>query len=336
MEDAALGRRTTQRNGVYQDLLVVLRGHEPACRAAEILEPAGRWHGRGSPQGGAAVLRLDRVSQVPRRPGEGQWPLRADPQGRRRLPDLRRRSAPKLAVPRRRRGGGYLPAAAHRAGRDADAFLRRPDRSEVPDPRRAVAPSPGRGLALAGDASAPPSRGAEPWPDQLAVQFPRRLPEGSGGMERPYFLMGGANDPVYQWRWTSSPRRALAGLARGIERFDTLPGAPAGQATYDHGEWRLVLTRALATPDTANEVQLEAGRAIPMAFFAWDGSSGEHGSRMAVSTWYFLALDRPTPPGVFISPVLAMLVTLGLGLVVVRRGQRAGAARSRGLAGRAL
>src|SRR2546430_13436047 len=64
-----------------------------------------------------------------------------------------------------------------------------------------------------------------------------------------------------------------------------------------------------------------------MAFFAWDGSSGEHGSRMAVSTWYFLALDRPTPPGVFISPVLAMLVTLTLGLVVVRRAPRAGAFR---------
>src|SRR5437870_3131146 len=175
--------------------------------------------------------------------------------------------------------------------------------------------------AVAGHDSGPGPK-AEPWPDQLAVQFPRHLPQG---MERPYFLMGATTDPVYQWRWTSRPRRAFAGLARGIERFDTLPGAPAGEATYEHGEWRLVLTRALATPDTANEVQLEAGRAIPMAFFAWDGSSGEHGSRMAVSTWYFLALDRPTPPGVFISPVLAMLVTLGLGLAVVRRAQRRGA-----------
>jgi len=180
---------------------------------------------------------------------------------------------------------------------------------------------------VAGDDSAPPLK-AEPWPDELAIQFPRRLPGGSGEMERPYFLMGAATDPVYQWRWMSRPRRALAGLARGIERFDTLAGAPAGEAIYEHGEWRLVLTRALATPDTANEVQLEAGRAIPMAFFAWDGSSGEHGSRMAVSTWYFLALDRATPPGVFISPVVAMLVTLGLGLVVVRRVQRRGAARS--------
>ena len=177
---------------------------------------------------------------------------------------------------------------------------------------------------VAADDSAPPLQ-AEPWPDQLAVQFPRHIPDG---MERPYFLMGSETDPVYQWRWTSRPRKSVAGLARSIERFDTLPGALAGEASFDHGEWRLVFTRALATPDTANEVQLEPGRAIPMAFFAWDGSSGEHGSRMAVSTWYFLALDRPTPPGVFISPVLAMLVTLGLGLVVVRRAQRRGATRS--------
>ncbi len=166
---------------------------------------------------------------------------------------------------------------------------------------------------------------SERWPDQLAVQFPRRLVDG---MERPYFLMGTATDPVYQWRWTSQPRRAVAGLARGLDQFDTLAAAPTAQAVYDHGEWRAVFTRALATPDTADEVQLAAGRAIPVAFFAWDGSSGEHGSRMAVSTWYFLALDRPTPPGVFISPVVAMLVTLGLGLVVVRRAQRRGAGRS--------
>src|SRR5439155_41044 len=66
---------------------------------------------------------------------------------------------------------------------------------------------------VAGDDSAPPLK-AEPWPDELAIQFPRRLPGGSGEMERPYFLMGAATDPVYQWRWMSRPRRALAGLAR--------------------------------------------------------------------------------------------------------------------------
>src|SRR5207249_3391562 len=86
----------------------------------------------------------------------------------------------------------------------------------------------------------------------------------------------------------------------------------------------------LATPDTANELQFEPGRAIPVAFFAWDGSSGEHGTRLAVSTWYFLALDQPTPPRVFISPVVAMALTLGLGVMVVLRAQRRGTAGSRG------
>jgi len=80
-------------------------------------------------------------------------------------------------------------------------------------------------------------------------------------------------------------RRALAGLARGIERFDTLASAPAGEAIYEHGEWRLVLTRALATPDTANEVQLEAG-----GRFRWPSSpgtapAGNTARAMAVSTW---------------------------------------------------
>src|SRR3989441_220128 len=161
------------------------------------------------------------------------------------------------------------------------------------------------------------------WPDQLIVQFPVTIPEG---MERPYFLMGTATQPVYQWRWTSAPRRAVAGRALGVERFDTLAAtaAPAAQAVYDRAgaAWRLVLSRALAATGTANELQFRTGRALPVAFFAQDRSNGESGSRMAVSTWYFLALDQPTPPRVYISPVVAMVLTLGLGLTVVWRAQR--------------
>jgi DMSO reductase family type II enzyme heme b subunit len=174
--------------------------------------------------------------------------------------------------------------------------------------------------ALAGDdsASAPPTPGL--WPDQLAVQFPLTIPQG---MERPYFLMGNATAPVYQWRW-SSQGGAVAGVARGLDRFDPAAGGGTvgAQAVYDHGQWRVVLARALATADTAHELQVRTGRAIPVAFFAWDGSNGEHGTRMAVSTWYFLALDEPTPASVFISPVIAMALTLALGMLVVWRAQR--------------
>src|SRR5436190_765104 len=124
---------------------------------------------------------------------------------------------------------------------------------------------------LASDDSSPPPSAAEPWPDQLAVQFPRHIPDG---MERPYFLMGAVTDPVYQWRWTSQPRRTVAGLARGIDQFDALPSAPAAQAVYDHGEWRVVVTRGLATPATANEGQGATGGGIPVAAFALGESGG--------------------------------------------------------------
>jgi mono/diheme cytochrome c family protein len=167
------------------------------------------------------------------------------------------------------------------------------------------------------------STGEQPalWPDQLAVQFPVSIP---AGMERPYFLMGSPSAPVYQWRWTSSARAAaVAGLARGIERFDPVSnGGVQAQAVYDHGQWRVVLTRALASADTASQLPFRTGRAIPVAFFASDGSNGEHGTRMAISTWYFLALDEPVPARVFISPVLAMVLTLGLGMLVVWRAQQ--------------
>src|SRR5438067_458701 len=192
------------------------------------------------------------------------------------------------------------------------------DRSQSPD-------SAWRGHVGRVLAALHPDEGAEEqpalWPDQLAVQFPVSIPTG---MERPYFLMGSAGAPVYQWRWTSVARTAaVAGLARSIDRFDSLPASGVGaQSIYDHGQWRVVFSRALASPDTASQLPFRTGRAIPVAFFAWDGSNGEHGTRMAISTWYFLALDEPVPARVFISPVVAMVLTLGLGMLVVWRAQQ--------------
>src|SRR3989442_929298 len=158
-------------------------------------------------------------------------------------------------------------------------------------------------------------------PDGIAVQFSRPIP---AGMERPYFLMGTASDPVYQWRWTSMPRQPVAGLARGLSRFDVLRegSAPGAAARFADRQWRLVLTAALATADTANELHFEPRRPIPVAFFAWDGSNGEHDTRMAVSAWYFLALDQPTPPRGYLSPVVAMPVPLGPGMLVAGRAHR--------------
>lgn len=158
-------------------------------------------------------------------------------------------------------------------------------------------------------------------PDQLVLQFPRTIPTG---MERPYFLMGNAQEPAYQWRWTSAGGGAVtAGNARGLDRFDAVSGSGlTGQARFDRGEWSVVFRRALATADSSNELQFRTGRAIPLSFFAWDGSNGEYGGRMALSSWYFLALDEPTPLRVYVSPVIAVALTLGLGMLWIRRAQR--------------
>src|SRR3989442_5241319 len=95
-------------------------------------------------------------------------------------------------------------------------------------------------------------------------------PSFPAGMERPYFLMGTASDPVYQWRWTSMPRQAVAGLARGLSRFEVLGegNTPGATARFADRQLPLGLTRALSAGDTANEPPVQTGRGIRVAVFS--------------------------------------------------------------------
>lgn len=157
-------------------------------------------------------------------------------------------------------------------------------------------------------------------PDAFAVQFPRSIPEGT---ERPYFLMGTAADPVYLWLWTSEADRANEALAGGIGQIEPLPAdqqALTSQATWGDGEWVLVMNRPLGGADET--LTFESGRAIPIAFFAWDGDNSESGTRGAISTWYYLHLDEPGSNSIYIIPVAATLFTFILGLAFVMRAQR--------------
>jgi DMSO reductase family type II enzyme heme b subunit len=165
-------------------------------------------------------------------------------------------------------------------------------------------------------------------PDRLAMQFATRIPTG---MDRPYFLMGSANEPVYLWLWESAPRSAVEASARGPERVEPLAASSdslASWAVWDRGEWRVQLTRSLATADSTDRLQFAAGREIPMALYAWDGSSGEAGTRMAVGSWVSIYLAEPGKAGTVVWPVLAMLSTGGLGLMVVARAQRTARAKN--------
>jgi DMSO reductase family type II enzyme heme b subunit len=164
-------------------------------------------------------------------------------------------------------------------------------------------------------------------PDAIAVQFPRTIPTG---MERPYFLMGNVREPVYLWRWQSDTGAVTEHSARGIDRIEPLDvthDAVAGDAHHEHGQWQLMLRRALvvsAADDGAagDRIDFTPAQAIPFALFAWDGDNGETGTRGAISTWYFVYLDEPAARTVFAAPIFAVLLTAGLGLLAVRRAQR--------------
>jgi hypothetical protein len=172
------------------------------------------------------------------------------------------------------------------------------------------------------DSASAPAQADPGAPDMLVVQFPRRVPSG---MERPYFLMGNAREPVYLWRWQSDPEGAAELLGRGMARMDPLPGAGnalTGASLFDDGQWRVVLRRPLAAADSANAIAFAGQQPIPMALFAWDGDNGEAGARGAISTWYFIYLDEPTSGTVYATPVVAMLLTAGLGVFAVGRAQR--------------
>jgi hypothetical protein len=95
-------------------------------------------------------------------------------------------------------------------------------------------------------------------------------------------------------------------------------------ARYDSGEWQLQITRPLVPQDTTAATTFPVGEAIPMAFFAADGSNGETDMQGSVSAWYAIYLDVPTPPTVYVAPLIAVALTAGLGLVVVKRAQRRG------------
>lgn len=175
--------------------------------------------------------------------------------------------------------------------------------------------------------------------DAVTVQFPVRHSEAQG-LKKPYFLMGNPGDPVNLWRWSAGTERAagtgamggVAGNPQGraaefdATAMDQMVPSPNRTMTattlYQHGQYRIVLRRPLVTPDAEHDVQFGFGQLIPIAFFVWDGSNGEAGSRMAISHWYTLLLEPPTPRIVYVVPPLAALIAVGVEWWVVKRLRR--------------
>lgn len=76
-----------------------------------------------------------------------------------------------------------------------------------------------------------------------------------------------------------------------------------GRAVWSDGVWSLVLT----VPRAQDRFTFAPGMTIPVAFAAWDGGRGERGGEKAVSTWYFLSLEKPIGTIAYLSPLLAFV-----------------------------
>ena len=158
--------------------------------------------------------------------------------------------------------------------------------------------------------------------DQIVVQFPQAL---STGMDRPYFLQGDSRRAAYLWKWRSDTQKAVEMIAKGLGTGVEQPASQqqvTATASWANGQWKVLFRRPITTPDSTADLQLPRATVVPVAFQAWDGDNGEAGSQAGVSTWYFLALEEPTPATVFVTPVLAFLLTAVAGVVLVSRAQK--------------
>jgi hypothetical protein len=135
---------------------------------------------------------------------------------------------------------------------------------------------------------------------------------------------------VQLWHWKAdlegeAARSAEEVVARGWRQpARTQPEDQqqlTAKARWDEGRWRVVIKRPLVTEDR-NDVQFTPGRFIPLAVNAWDGSNGEHGMIMSLSSWYFVLIEAPTPITVYVYSALSVLVVGGLGIWLMRKAMR--------------
>ena len=156
--------------------------------------------------------------------------------------------------------------------------------------------------------------------DAVSIQFPSKFVAGT---ERPYFLMGDASDSVYLLRWEGGT--ASEASANGPGKIKTLDGGDVVSKTvYQNGQYRVVIKRPLAGKGDERPT-FQPATFVPVAFHAWDGGAGESGTRMSLTSWYYLRLEPPQSNRRFVVPPVVAILTLVAMLLVVRaagRGRR--------------
>ena len=160
--------------------------------------------------------------------------------------------------------------------------------------------------------------------DALAIQFPAQIPE-TPASPRPFFVMGNPTLPVNLWMWNSGSNIFNEANAKGVnkKKYQSKENKDIkGKVVYKKGQYRLLVKRDLATSDKGNDVQMEYNKFIPIAFFVWDGHNGETGSKMAISSWDYLFLEKRETGRNILYSIIALLFTIIAEIVFVSRIRR--------------
>jgi DMSO reductase family type II enzyme heme b subunit len=160
--------------------------------------------------------------------------------------------------------------------------------------------------------------GKQTFPDAVSLQFAPQIPTST---ERPYFLMGDANDAVYLLRWEQGKGVGEA-KANGPAKIAPLDGGEAtGKAVFANGRYQLVMKRPLAAKGEGRPPFVPAAF-TPVAVQAWEGGAGETGPKMSLTSWYYLRLEEPQSNRRFIIPPVVAILTLAAMILVVRTANR--------------
>jgi len=176
------------------------------------------------------------------------------------------------------------------------------------------------GEPIAAPEGAPAAAPAETFSDAVAIQLPLTVPTGP---RKPYFLFGDPTNGVDLWFADLARPSADQYTAKGSAAITANDAAEVTSvATYDRGQWTVILKRGLTSSSGVPFVQ---GQFLPIAFSTWDGGSHERGNKRGLTQWASLYVE----PEVVVSPwgpaMRIGLLVLGLEILVIilvrRRGQ---------------
>jgi mono/diheme cytochrome c family protein len=159
--------------------------------------------------------------------------------------------------------------------------------------------------------------------DAVAIQIPSQVPSDA---RKPYFLFGDAQNPVDLWFFDlagAAPQQFTGKGSADLAPNDT--GEVTGVASYDQGEWSVIVKRPLRPSSGA---AFSPGAFMPIAFSVWDGFSRERGNRRGLTPWYSVYIEPENVPSAIGPMIATALVILVIELAVIgwvrrRRGSRA-------------